>query len=73
MRNMKYKSLFIAALVFLAAGIVLLCLSIFGDRSALESNWYLTGAMGCTIAAKVLNMIRSVKLRREKDGQEKEQ
>ncbi len=72
MKNMKYKSLFIAALFFLLAGIVLLCFSIFGDRSS-GNNWYLGSAMGCTIAANVLNMIRGVRERREKDGQEKEQ
>ena len=73
MRNMKYKAWFIAALVFLLAGIVLLCFSIFGDRSAPGSNWYLTAAMGCTIVANVLNMIRGVRLRREKDGQDQEE
>ncbi len=72
MKNIKYKSLFIAAVLFLLAAIVLLCFSIFGDRSS-GSNWYLGSAMGCTIAANVLNLVRGVRERRNKDGQEKEQ
>ena len=73
MRNMKYKAWFIAALAFLLAGIVLLCFSIFGDRSAPGSNWYLIAAMGCTIVANVLNMIRDGRLRRERDCQDLEE
>ncbi len=59
--------------VLLAAGIVLLCFSIFGDDTMIFGEWNLGAGMFCVTAANLLNALRLLKDRREKDDQPKEQ
>ena len=58
--------------MLLAAGIALLCFSIFGDDTMALGEWNLGAGMFCVTAANLLNALRLLKDRKEKDDQPKE-
>ena len=66
---MKKRTWLIISAVLLAAGIVLLCFSIFGDDTMALGEWNLGAGMFCVTAANLLNALRLLKDRREKDDQ----
>ena len=66
---MKKSTWLVIAAVLLIAGIVLLCFSIFGDDTMALGEWNLGAGMFCVTAANLLNALRLLKDRREKDDQ----
>ena len=49
------KLMMIIGMLLSAAGIILVCLFFFGPQ---KSSWMLAAALGCMVAANVLNVIR---------------
>ena len=66
---MKKSTWLMIAAVLLVAGIVLLCFSIFGDDTMALGEWNLGAGMLCVTAANLLNALRLLKDRKEKDDQ----
>lgn len=64
---MKKSTWLVIAAVLLIAGIVLLCFSIFGDDTVALGEWNLGAGMLCVTAANLLNALRLLKDRKEKD------
>ena len=58
------KLLLIASLLLLIAGIVFLCISIFGES---ENTTPLACALGCILLANLFNVIRSFSTLKNKD------
>ena len=59
------KTMLILTVILLAAGAVLLCVSIFTARTSLGTGWYLPAALLCVFTANTINAIRIIK---EKKG-----
>ena len=58
---MKRKLMVYSAVIFLAAGILFLCLSMFGSKADLLRSWYLPLALACVFAANLINSFRTIK------------
>ena len=67
MISVKKSTWLVIAAVLLIAGIVLLCFSIFGDDTVALGEWNLGAGMLCVTAANLLNALRLLKDRKEKD------
>ena len=67
MMSVKKKLLLVAVLLLDAAGLVFLCLSIFGNEPGTR---YLAIALLCIAAGSVINVIQLWKRKKERDSNE---
>ena len=60
---MTNKLTLIGAILFLFAGVILLCISVLGEA---QTTWYLSGALACIAVANILNLINARKTKQQR-------